>query len=140
MPGSSRKRLPSANTTVNTSDVFVFVTVTLLAVPLIVPLISPLKLSALTVPLTPTPPVTIKAPVVVLLEAVVLLTVTTPSSEIVTGVLVPAVTVPVKVGEVENTNDPLPVSSVIALLKLAESGVPKKVATPAPNEVIPVPP
>ena len=44
------------------------------------------------------------------------------------------------VGDVANTKSPLPVSSVTALFKLAELGVPKKVAIPAPNEVIPVPP
>jgi hypothetical protein len=59
-------------------------------------------------------------------------------------VSVPEVGVPntgvVNVGEVANTNDPLPVSSVIADAKLAELGVPSHVATPAPNEVIPVPP
>ena len=45
-----------------------------------------------------------------------------------------------KVGLVANTNDPLPVSSVTAVAKLALDGVPRKVATPAPKEVIPVPP
>jgi hypothetical protein len=44
------------------------------------------------------------------------------------------------VGEVPNTNDPVPVSSVTAAARLAELGVPRKVATPVPNEVIPVPP
>ena len=117
-----------------------FILVAVSAFPVIAPSKDPTNLSAVTWPLTPTPPVTIKAPVVLVVEAVLFWTVTTPSSEIVTGVLVPAVTVPVKVGEIENTNNPLPVSSVIAFFKLAEFGVPKKVATPVPNEVIPVPP
>ena len=45
-----------------------------------------------------------------------------------------------KVGEVANTNEPEPVSSVTAAAKLAELGVPRKVATPLPKDVIPVPP
>jgi hypothetical protein len=45
-----------------------------------------------------------------------------------------------KVGELANTNAPEPVSSATAAARFAEEGVPKKVATPAPNEVIPVPP
>ena len=45
-----------------------------------------------------------------------------------------------KVGELANTNAPVPVSSVTALAKFALDGVPKNVATPVPNEVIPVPP
>lgn len=44
------------------------------------------------------------------------------------------------VGEVANTKAPEPVSSVTAAAKLADEGVPKKVATPAPKLVIPVPP
>ena len=44
------------------------------------------------------------------------------------------------VGEVANTNEPEPVSSVTAAAKLAELGVPRKVATPLPKDVIPVPP
>ena len=44
------------------------------------------------------------------------------------------------VGEVANTNAPEPVSSVIAAAKLALDGVPRNVATPAPKEVMPVPP
>ena len=43
-------------------------------------------------------------------------------------------------GLVPNTNAPEPVSSVIALAKLALDGVPKNVATPEPKDVIPVPP
>ena len=39
------------------------------------------------------------------------------------------------VGEAENTKVPVPVSSVIAEAKLADVGVPKKVATPDPNPV-----
>jgi hypothetical protein len=57
---------------------------------------------------------------------------------------VPEVGVPrtgvTKVGEVAKTNEPEPVSSVTAAARLAEDGVPKKVATPEPNEVMPVPP
>jgi hypothetical protein len=44
------------------------------------------------------------------------------------------------VGDVANTKAPEPVSSVTADAKLADDGVPKKVATPAPKLVIPVPP
>ncbi|UOF80688.1 ribonuclease E [Caudoviricetes sp.] len=44
------------------------------------------------------------------------------------------------VGLVANTKEPLPVSLVTAAAKLALDGVSKKVATPAPNDVIPVPP
>ena len=45
-----------------------------------------------------------------------------------------------RVGEVANTNEPEPVSSVTAAAKLAELGVPRKVATPLPKDVMPVPP
>ena len=45
-----------------------------------------------------------------------------------------------KVGDVANTKAPVPVSSVTAEAKFAEDGVPRNVATPAPREVIPVPP
>jgi hypothetical protein len=45
-----------------------------------------------------------------------------------------------KVGDVANTKAPVPVSSVTAEAKFAEEGVPKNVATPAPRDVIPVPP
>jgi hypothetical protein len=44
------------------------------------------------------------------------------------------------VGEVANTKEPDPVSSVTAAAKLDDEGVPKKVATPVPSDVIPVPP
>jgi hypothetical protein len=44
------------------------------------------------------------------------------------------------VGLLANTKAPDPVSSVTAEAKLAELGVPKKVATPLPKDVIPVPP
>ena len=44
------------------------------------------------------------------------------------------------VGLVANTKAPVPVSSVTAARKLAELGVPKNVATPAPKAVRPVPP
>jgi hypothetical protein len=58
--------------------------------------------------------------------------------------ITPDATVPsagvTKVGDVANTNDPVPVSSVTAANRLAEDGVPKNVATPAPRDVIPVPP
>ena len=43
-------------------------------------------------------------------------------------------------GLVPNTNAPVPVSSVTAASKFALDGVPKKVATPVPSDVIPVPP
>jgi hypothetical protein len=56
----------------------------------------------------------------------------------------PLATVPstgvTKVGLVANTKEPLPVSSVTAVFKLADVGVPKKVATPVPRLVMPVPP
>lgn len=44
------------------------------------------------------------------------------------------------VGEVPKTKAPVPVSSVTAEARFALEGVPKKVAMPAPKEVIPVPP
>ena len=44
------------------------------------------------------------------------------------------------VGSVANTREPEPVSSVRAVAKLADDGVPKNVATPVPKLVIPVPP
>jgi hypothetical protein len=44
------------------------------------------------------------------------------------------------VGEVANTKLPDPVSLVTAAAKFAEVGVPRKVATPVPKDVIPVPP
>jgi len=59
-------------------------------------------------------------------------------------VKVPDVGVPntgvTSVGVLANTKAPVPVSSVTAAAKLAELGVPKNVATPVPNEVMPVPP
>jgi hypothetical protein len=45
-----------------------------------------------------------------------------------------------KVGEVAKTAEPLPVSSVKAAARFADDGVPRKVATPLPKDVIPVPP
>jgi hypothetical protein len=45
-----------------------------------------------------------------------------------------------KVGLLANTKEPVPVSSVTAEIRLALEGVPKKVATPVPKDVIPVPP
>jgi hypothetical protein len=45
-----------------------------------------------------------------------------------------------KVGLLANTKAPDPVSSVTAEAKLADDGVPKKVATLVPKDVIPVPP
>jgi hypothetical protein len=42
------------------------------------------------------------------------------------------------VGEVANTNDPVPVSSVTAAARLAELGVARNVATLAPNPLTPV--
>ena len=44
------------------------------------------------------------------------------------------------VGLVAKTNDPDPVSSVTAVARLAEDGVPNHAATPEPKLVIPVPP
>lgn len=44
------------------------------------------------------------------------------------------------VGNVANTSEPEPVSSVTADAKLADEGVPKNVAIPVPKFVIPVPP
>ena len=43
-----------------------------------------------------------------------------------------------RVGEVANTKAPLPVSSVTAVIKFADEGVAKNVATPAPNPETPV--
>lgn len=43
-----------------------------------------------------------------------------------------------RVGLVANTNEPEPVSSVTAVLRLADDGVAKKVATPDPKPLIPV--
>jgi len=55
---------------------------------------------------------------------------------------VPLVGVPksgvTSVGDVANTSDPLPVSSVTAEAKLADDGVAKNVATPVPSPLIPV--
>lgn len=45
-----------------------------------------------------------------------------------------------KAGLVANTSAPVPVSSVTAAARFADDGVPRNVATPVPNEVIPVPP
>ena len=45
-----------------------------------------------------------------------------------------------KDGEVAKTSDPLPVSLVIAVARLALVGVPNQVATPVPSAEIPVPP
>ena len=44
-----------------------------------------------------------------------------------------------RVGEVANTKEPVPVSSVTALIKLALDGVAKNVATPVPSPLTPVP-
>lgn len=46
--------------------------------------------------------------------------------------------VPVKVGDAENTREPVPVSSVTADTKLADDGVAKNVATLAPRPETPV--
>ena len=57
-------------------------------------------------------------------------------------VRVPDVGVPnngvVRVGDVANTKSPVPVSSVTAVIKLADDGVAKKVATPAAKPETPV--
>jgi hypothetical protein len=45
-----------------------------------------------------------------------------------------------KVGDVAKTFEPVPVSSVKAAARFADDGVPRKVATPLPKDVIPVPP
>ena len=55
-------------------------------------------------------------------------------------VTAPAKVTPVRVGAVPNTNAPDPVSSVTAVARLAEEGVPHHVAIPVPKLVIPVPP
>jgi hypothetical protein len=46
----------------------------------------------------------------------------------------------VRAGLVAKTKEPVPVSSVTAVARLALEGVPNQVATPEPNEVMPVPP
>jgi hypothetical protein len=46
----------------------------------------------------------------------------------------------VKAGLVAKTNAPVPVSSVTAVARFALEGVPNQSATPAPKEVMPVPP
>ena len=46
----------------------------------------------------------------------------------------------VRAGLTLKTATPVPVSSVKAVARLALEGVPRKSATPEPNEVIPVPP
>jgi len=66
-----------------------------------------------------------------LMEAVPVRFVTTPDA----GVPKAGVT---KVGEVANTKAPVPVSSVTAVRRLADEGVAKKVATPAPKPEMPV--
>jgi hypothetical protein len=43
-----------------------------------------------------------------------------------------------KVGDVANTSEPVPVSSVTAARKLVDEGVPKNVATPVPRPATPV--
>ena len=43
-------------------------------------------------------------------------------------------------GDVANTRAPEPVSSLTAVARFALEGVPNQSATPAPKEVIPVPP
>ncbi len=57
-------------------------------------------------------------------------------------VSVPEVGVPnngvTSVGEVANTNAPLPVSSVTAEARLADEGVARNVATPVPSPLTPV--
>lgn len=50
----------------------------------------------------------------------------------------PNVGVPVKTGDPEKTNDPVPVSSVTAVIKFALLGVERKVATPIPRPETPV--
>jgi hypothetical protein len=76
---------------------------------------------------TPKPPAVLKAPVVEEEESVV----SVPTN-------VGRVTVPVKVGDAAKTKAPLPVSSVIAELRLALEGVARKVAMPEPRPETPV--
>jgi hypothetical protein len=52
----------------------------------------------------------------------------------------PEALVRVIVGPVAKTSDPVPVSSVTVAARLAEVGVPRKVATPDPRAESPVPP
>jgi hypothetical protein len=72
-----------------------------------------------------------------------------PVTPVVSGKPVAFVSVPLdgvpragvtNVGLVANTKEPVPVSSVTAANKFALEGVPKKVATPVPKDVMPVPP
>jgi hypothetical protein len=96
------------------------------------------------------PPLTTKAPAVPTFTARAVATlVPRPDTPVLIGKPVALVSVTadgvprfgvVKTGDVAKTNEPVPVSSVTAAAKFADEGVPRKVAIPAPNEVIPVPP
>lgn len=86
-----------------------------------------------------------KAPAVASVEPVIKVRVALVVGDvIVTLFMLVAVAAPntgvTSVGVLANTTAPEPVSSVIAAARLAEVGVPKKVAIPVPKEVIPVPP
>ena len=97
-----------------------------------------------------TPPLTTGAPAEPTLTARAVATpVPRPEMPVDTGkpvtlVITPLAGVPsagvTRVGLVANTKAPEPVSPVTAAAKLAELGVPKNVATPAPKAVRPVPP
>jgi hypothetical protein len=107
--------------------------------------IGPVKLALVTtvaanepVPLPVTPPVRVMvwSPVFVPLR---LLPVTVPLAAIDVAVAAPSAGV-TRVGDVANTSEPDPVSSLTAARRFAVDGVPRKVATPDPRLVKPVPP
>jgi hypothetical protein len=115
------------------------------ALPLkLTPLISRAVSNVVAVPALPV--IVVWSPVLVPLTAVV------PVTES-AGVLVPVTVTPLievavaapkvgvtRVGLLAKTSAPVPVSSVTAAARLAEDGVPRKVATPVPRLVSPVPP
>jgi hypothetical protein len=67
-------------------------------------------------------------------KALIVVAVVFSNANVVDGV----VTLVVKSGDVPNTSEPLPVSSETAVIRLAEVGVAKNVATPVPSPLIPV--
>jgi hypothetical protein len=67
-------------------------------------------------------------------KALIVVAVVFSNANVVDGV----VTLVVKAGDVPNTSEPLPVSSETTVIKLAEVGVAKNVATPVPSPLIPV--
>jgi hypothetical protein len=103
---------------------------------------APAKLAELNEPNIVALPVEVTAPV--RLALVVTLPAVRPDAVPVMFVPTSAEGVPsagvTSVGDVANTNEPEPVSSVTAEAKLALEGVPRNVATPVPNDVMPVPP